>query len=128
MYVGLMKRAISFFLAAFVASSSAAQAIAHDATVTEVRVEQVGMLWNFHVTVEHGDTGWDHYADAWEVQDANGNRLAYRKLMHPHVNEQPFTRSLSGVAIPDGTDAVFVKARCSQSGWSSSVMKVSLSQ
>ncbi|MEM7733396.1 MAG: hypothetical protein AAF280_11515 [Pseudomonadota bacterium] len=86
------------------------------------------MLWNFHVTVEHGDTGWDHYADGWEVLDADGNRLAYRKLLHPHVNEQPFTRSLSGVAIPDGTEAVFVRANCSVSGWSSNVMKVDLSQ
>lgn len=123
-YVGGMRRVLPFVFAALTAS----QAVAHDATVLEVRVEKAGMLWNFHVTVEHDDTGWDHYADGWEVQDANGQRLAYRKLMHPHVTEQPFTRSLSGVAIPDGTEAVFVKAHCSKSGWSSGLIKVDLSQ
>ncbi|MEM6588493.1 MAG: hypothetical protein AAF641_08610 [Pseudomonadota bacterium] len=118
-----MTRTLSVLFAALFAT----QSVAHDAKVVEVRVEQAGMLWNFHVTVEHGDTGWDHYADGWEVQDADGNRLAYRKLLHPHVNEQPFTRSLSGVAVPDGTEAVFVRAHCSESGWSSSRMKVDLS-
>lgn len=123
-YVRSMRRAISFLFVALMAS----QSVAHDATVVEVRVEKAGMLWNFHVTVEHEDTGWDHYADGWEVQDADGNRLAYRKLLHPHVEEQPFTRSLSGVVIPDGTQAVFVRAHCSQTGWSSSLVKVDLSQ
>ena len=31
----------------------------------------------------------------------DGKVLGYRKLHHPHENEQPFTRSLSGVEIPD---------------------------
>ncbi|MEO0371203.1 MAG: hypothetical protein AAF231_07075 [Pseudomonadota bacterium] len=119
-----MTRFLAFIFAALVAT----QAAAHDPTVVEVRADKVGMLWNFHVTVEHADTGWDHYVDGWEVQDADGKRLAYRKLLHPHVEEQPFTRSLSGVVIPDGTEAVFVKAHCSQTGWSSGLVKVDLSQ
>jgi hypothetical protein len=101
--------------------------LADSPRVTDVRLEKAGMLWNIHVTVEHADTGWDHYADGWEVQDAAGNVLAYRKLMHPHVNEQPFTRSLSGVVIPDGTREIFVKAHCSVDGWSSELVRVELS-
>src|SRR6056297_1301048 len=61
-----------------------------------------GMGWRFDVTLSHPDTGWDHYADGWEVMTAAGNRLGYRKLHHPHVNEQPFTRSLTGIMVPDG--------------------------
>ncbi len=105
----------------------ATPAFADAPRVTDVKVEKVGMLWNIHVTVEHADTGWDHYVDGWEVQDANGNVLAYRKLMHPHVNEQPFTRSISGVVIPDGTREIFVKAHCSVDGWSSELVRVKLS-
>lgn len=54
----------------------------------------------FHVTVRHADSGWDHYANRWEVIGPQGEIIAKRVLWHPHVHEQPFTRSLSGVNIP----------------------------
>ena len=43
------------------------------------------------VTVQHADTGWDHYADAWEVLAPDGTVLGTRTLLHPHTDEQPFT-------------------------------------
>ena len=115
-----MKRILPLVFVGLMTTSVAA----HDAAVLEVRMQQVGMLWNIHVTVEHPDTGWDHYADGWEVQDAQGNVLAFRELMHPHVNEQPFTRSISGVVIPDGTKEVFVRGRCSVHGWSDQLFRI----
>lgn len=78
------------------------------------------------VTLSHPDTGWDHYADGWEVLDAEGNSLGIRELAHPHVNEQPFARALSGVAIPDGVDVVYVRARCNVDGWSETLFEVRL--
>lgn len=80
------------------------------------------------VTVEHPDTGWDHYADAWRVLDADGNVLGERILHHPHVNEQPFTRSLRGVTIPDGQRFMQIEARCSRDGWSHQRLRVDLEQ
>lgn len=74
------------------------------------------------VTLRHPDTGWDHYADAWEVLDTDGARLGLRVLAHPHVNEQPFTRSLSGIGGSDrGPWTVLVRARCNLTGWSQAV-------
>ena len=64
-------------------------------------------------TVRHADAGWNHYADGWEVIDPRGNVLAHRKLWHPHVDEQPFTRSLSGIRI-QATDT-WVKIRAHDS-------------
>lgn len=119
-----MKKILPFVFAGLMTAA----AHAHDATVVDVRVEKVGMLYNIHVTVAHEDTGWDHYADGWEVQDADGNVLAFRKLMHPHVDEQPFTRSLSGVVIPDGTRAIYVRAHCSKDGWATDLVRVDLAQ
>lgn len=81
----------------------------------------------FSVTLSHPDTGWDHYADGWEVLDADGNSLGLRELLHPHVAEQPFTRSLSGVQIPEGTTSVYVRARCNVDGWSDALFEVVLS-
>lgn len=100
--------------------------LAGDPEVTNVTVEKAGMVWNIHVTILHEDTGWDHYADGWEVLDAAGNRLGYRELMHPHVDEQPFTRSLTGLVIPDGTREIFVRPRCSETGWSNHTLRVEL--
>lgn len=113
-YLDDMKlRTPTLFLALF-----ASLAQAGDPEVTEVRLKKVGMVWNVYVTLSHGDEGWDHYADGWEILDADGNRLGFRKLMHPHVEEQPFTRSLSGVVIPDGTREIYVRPHCSVHGWS----------
>lgn len=66
--------------------------------------------WRFDVTVAHDDEGWDHYADRWEVVAPDGTVLATRTLLHPHVDEQPFTRSLSGVTIDPGLSEVTVRA------------------
>ena len=80
----------------------------------------------FSVTLSHPDTGWDHYADGWEVLDADGTSLGVRELLHPHVAEQPFTRSLSGVVVPEGAQVVYVRARCNVDGWSDDLFEVRL--
>lgn len=73
---------------------------------------------NVAVTVRHDDEGWDHYADAWQIVDpASEEVLAERELLHPHVNEQPFTRSLFDVALPDGIDRILARARCNVHGF-----------
>ncbi len=66
--------------------------------------------WRFDVTVRHADSGWDHYADAWEILTPDGKLLARRVLAHPHEHEQPFTRSLSGVGIPERLKQVRIRA------------------
>jgi hypothetical protein len=74
------------------------------------------------VTLSHPDTGWDHYADGWRVELADGTILGTRELLHPHVEEQPFTRSLSVSDLPDGP--LFIRAKCSVDGWSEAVFAV----
>lgn len=74
-------------------------------------------LWRFDVTVRHDDTGWNHYADRWDVLSPDGDVLATRVLAHPHVGEQPFTRSLWGVKLPEGLWRVRLRARDSLHGW-----------
>ncbi|KAA3653950.1 MAG: hypothetical protein DWQ11_06555 [Proteobacteria bacterium] len=71
----------------------------------------------FAVTVRHADAGWDHYADAWVVRAPDGSELGRRVLLHPHDDEQPFTRHLGGVRVPAGIDTVQVVAHDSVHGW-----------
>lgn len=80
-----------------------------DVVAVDVRLTSAG-THTFSVTVRHDDTGWKHYANWWEVVDRRGNVLGKRALLHPHVNEQPFTRSLSVVGIPKSITEVSVRA------------------
>ncbi len=105
-------------IAALAASPAFADVpVVEEVTITGDRVS---------VTLSHPDTGWDHYADGWEVLDAEGNSLGIRELAHPHVTEQPFTRSLSGVMIPEGATAIYIRARCNVDGWSEDLFEVAL--
>ncbi|UWR44540.1 hypothetical protein [Phaeobacter inhibens] len=95
-----------------------AVALADDPHINDATVQQTGNSWRISVTLTHPDSGWDHYADGWRVLDTDGKVLGLRELAHPHVNEQPFTRSLAGVTIPKGIDTVLIQARCNVDGWS----------
>lgn len=86
-------------------------AFAGEADVVSAEATKSGAgVHNFSVTVAHGDEGWEHYANKWEVVTLDGKILATRVLAHPHVAEQPFTRSKFGVKIPAGTTEVILRA------------------
>jgi hypothetical protein len=89
-----------------------------NADVQNVRaVEQSDGSWTFRVTVTHPDIGWEDYADGWDIVTPDGIVLKpdpdspfTRLLLHPHENEQPFTRSQSGIIIPETVTKVIVRA------------------
>lgn len=91
--------------------------------------------WTFRVTVRHPDTGWDDYADGWDVVLPDGSALKpdpqspfTRLLLHPHENEQTFTRSQSGILIPPEVTRVTVRAHDLVDGWGGKTVTVDLSQ
>ena len=88
-----------------------------NADVIFVRGMFNGETWTFSVTVSHPDTGWDDYSNGWDVVTPEGIVLKANKsdpftrvLLHPHENEQPFTRSQSGITVPEGITQLLVKA------------------
>lgn len=92
-------------------ASAALPVIAGEADVLAVKVScDSHSLCRFDVTVKHGDKGWQHYSNKWEVLTPDGDVIAARELLHPHDTEQPFTRSLTDVRIPTGLDTVVVRA------------------
>lgn len=101
-------------------------ASADPARIVEARATAMAENWHFDVTLCHGDTGWDDYADGRRIELPDGTVLGTRILLHPHVTEQPFTRSLSGVAVPEGTETLHIRARTSQTGWAAATTRVSL--
>ncbi|MEM9028882.1 MAG: hypothetical protein AAGC70_10985 [Pseudomonadota bacterium] len=98
---------------------------AGEADVVDVKITKQGNnTYRFDVTVRHADTGWSHYADRWDVVGPDGTVLGKRILYHPHVDEQPFTRSLSGVKIPAGIETVTVRAHDKVDGLGGKIITV----
>jgi len=82
--------------------------------------------YRFSVTLRHDDTGWEHYADRWDVLAPDGTVLGTRILAHPHVDEQPFTRSLSGVAVPSGVREVIIRGGDLVHGYGGAELRLTL--
>lgn len=102
-------------------------AIAGEADVTAVDVTMGGDgTYRFAVTVAHDDEGWEHYADGYEILSDDGSVLAERILAHPHVSEQPFTRSLAGVRVPEGASHVVIRAHDLVHGHGGHTLRVAL--
>ncbi|MGI9372345.1 MAG: hypothetical protein ACR2OJ_07595 [Hyphomicrobiales bacterium] len=121
-----MKRIFIAAILVFLTGSSQT-VVAGGANVEDVKIEKsADGSFTFHVTVKHGDTGWDHYANKWEVSGPDGTVYGTRILHHPHENEQPFTRSKRGVEIPEGVEKVTIKAYDSVHGATGEEMTVDL--
>jgi hypothetical protein len=115
LFQGLTFRAVLAALGFFIVVG---QGIAGQADVVAVEASQsTDKSWRFSVTVRHDDAGWDHYADKWAIFAPDGAMLGERVLAHPHDNEQPFTRSQSGIIIDDNIDSVVVKAHDNVHDW-----------
>lgn len=59
----------------------------------------------------------ERYADGWRVLAPDGTVLGEHELTHDHADEQPVTRSQSGLAVPDGVAEVVVEGRDSENGY-----------
>ncbi|MBO6827561.1 MAG: hypothetical protein JJ879_15265 [Sneathiella sp.] len=102
--------------------------IAGEADVLDVKISKSSTdMYRVSVTVKHADEGWDHYADKWDVLDEAGNILGTRVLMHPHVDEQPFTRSLT-LSIPMNVKNVTIRAHDKVHGYGGSEFTVKVEQ
>ena len=101
--------------------------IASDAKIIKASAELTSAKkFNISVTVEHADEGWDHFANAWRVFSTEGELIGERALHHPHVKEQPFTRTLLGLEVPSDLNEVVIVAVCSKTGESKASYKLKL--
>lgn len=94
-----------------------------DVVAVEIEPEGEGR-YTFHVTLSSPYDSPARYADGWRVVDPSGTVLGERILLHDHASEQPFTRSLAGVAIPADVEEVTVQGRDQLSGYGGAAMVV----
>ncbi|MFT2111854.1 hypothetical protein [Marinomonas sp. 2405UD68-3] len=99
--------------------------LAGEADVVKVNVNCSDTTCSMQTTVLHQDSGWEHYADRWEVLNEQGDIIATRVLLHPHENEQPFTRGMQ-FKKPKNSPTVQVRAHDSVHGYGGKSITVSL--
>jgi len=114
------------FLALPLLRLSPAPGAADPAQIVAAELARTGDSWRASVTLRHGDTGWEDYADGWRIEAPDGTVLGTRVLHHPHVEEQPFTRSQGGITIPGDLSEVHVRARTNTDGWADTTLVVTL--
>ncbi len=100
-------------------------AFAGEADVLDAKATRSGGDWRIEATIRHADTGWDHYANGFEVVGPDGTVLGTRTLYHPHVEEQPFTRSHT-LTIPADITSVTIRATDSVHGTGGAEVMISL--
>ena len=107
-----------------------------NADVTFVKATRTGDgKWTFEVSVKHPDLGWRDFVDGWDIVLPDGKPILLapkdkftRVLAHPHVNEQPVTRTQENIPIPAGTKTVTVRAHDLVDGYGGKVVEVQLDQ
>lgn len=120
-----MKLVLAFFMCVSLILTSS-PLLAGEADVIDVKVVKVDAdVYRFSVTVRHEDDGWEHYVDRWDVLDMKGNMLGSRTIMHPHDDEQPFTRSMT-LSVPMHVEKVRIRAHDTVHEYGGAEMEVEL--
>ncbi|CAN5575043.1 hypothetical protein BH24ACT5_BH24ACT5_03970 [soil metagenome] len=87
---------------------------------------QDGDTWTFDVTVSSPYDSPEQYADGWRVLGPDDEVYGEHTLTHDHATEQPFTRTQSGVTIPDDVDEVTIEGRDLLNGYGGRTMTFTL--
>lgn len=94
--------------------------------VVDATAERVGDRWTFSATISSPYDTAERYADAWRVIAPDGTVLGVRELAHDHAAEQPFTRSLTAIAVPVSVRIVTIEARDLLHGWGGASVDIDL--
>ncbi len=95
--------------------------------VVSVAVKAAGPgVFDFDVTVSSPYDTPSRYADGFRVSTTEGKVLGERRLLHDHQTEQPFTRDLHSVRVPEGIAKVVVQARDQRYGYGGRLVEVML--
>lgn len=83
-------------------------------------------LFDVQVTVSSAYDTPERYADGWRVLTPDGTVLGSHTLLHHHGAEQPFTRLMSGLTIPEGVRTVVVEGRDLVNGYGGVTVEVAV--
>jgi len=108
-------------------ASSSTDAATFFPDVEHVEVTASGAnTFDFAVTISSAYDTPEQYADGWRVLAPDGTVLGEHTLTHDHASEQPFTRTQSGVEIPEGVSEVTIEGRDQANGFGGTTVTVDL--
>jgi len=96
-----------------------------EANVTVVDLERSdNRTFDVAVTLYHDDDGEDGYANWWQVESLDGERLGRRDLLHAYGTRE-FTRS-AAIEIPEGVSGVVTRGHDRTHGYGGQTMFVNV--
>lgn len=98
------------------APANASETTYPDVTAVEITLDDDG-AYALDVTISSPYDSPERYADGWRVLDEDGATLGEMVLTHDHASEQPFTRTQTGLEIPDDVSTITVEGRDSENGY-----------
>lgn len=87
-----------------------------------------GNTYSLSATISSPYDSPERYADGWRVLTPDGEVLGTHELMHAHPNEQPFTRTQTGLEIPQDVERITVEARDLENGYGGETVTVPVPQ
>lgn len=96
-----------------------------DVRAVDIRRAEDG-TYTLDVTISSPYDTAERYADGWRVLDQKGEVLGTHHLSHDHASEQPFTRTMTGLVVPNGVTRVTVQARDLLAGYGGATVTVAV--
>ncbi|WP_205543937.1 hypothetical protein [Rubrobacter indicoceani] len=85
--------------------------------ILKAELEPSGDEYTLDVTVSSPYDSPERYADGWRVLSPDGTVLGEHQLTHDHAGQQPFTRTQTGLEVPDGVEEITVEGRDQANGY-----------
>jgi len=86
------------------------------ADIVAVEVTGSAGAYDFTVVIASDDTGCDLYVDWWEIVEVSGTLVQREVQAGPHIDDQPFTDTATGVDVADDA-LLLVRAHLSSEGY-----------
>ena len=83
-------------------------------------------IYHIKVTIEHEDTGWDDYVDAWEIIGADGTVLGVRPFFEPELERDKTVSALAGVVIPEDIKTATIRTHKHPGGYAGDPVEISI--
>lgn len=101
-----------------------------DPHIADVKVKRdspdLAGIYHIKVTIEHEDTGWDDYVDAWEIIGSDGSVLGIRPFFEPELERTKTVTALAGVVIPEDVKKVTIRARKHPQGYQGEAVEITI--
>ncbi len=96
----------------------------HPAVLAAELSRESDETWTLDVTISSEYDSAARYADGWRVLTPEGDVLGEQELTHDHAAEQPFTRTQTGLEIPESVPTVTIEGHDTENGYGGETLEI----